>query len=533
MAGRAPDPRPAGRRRPRALSVAAALAFLLGACSSDQAPDPRAGADDLARGVFAKAFETLAEKYIDVLDPAELGLRGIGGLASLDHAFVVERNGQVLKVTRGDRQIAFIPAPANGDIAGWSRATAQAVAVGRGASSLIAAATAEDIYAAVLGGAVAPLDRHTRYAGLSSARDYRAQREGFGGVGVRLNFEHGRAEIITILPDTPAEASGLQAGDVVLAVDGQTVEGMDRDTVIWMLRGRVGSTVALTVTRRDLARPLTVALKRALIVSPTVQLAMRDGIAVISVTGFNQRTARNLVRTLDGLRGSDAVRGLVLDLRGNPGGLLDQAVAVADAFLGRGRIVSTRGRHPDSFQAFDARGRDMAERLPMAVLINGQSASAAEIVAAALQDHGRAVVVGSNSYGKGSVQNITRLPNEGELIVTWSRFHAPSGYALENLGVLPNFCTNRPTAAGPLRPAAARSALSLAELAAEGSVTLAAWRTHSGYDAESAKPLRERCPRRSEKPEDDIEIAEQVLADAQLYARAIAASQPVLARSGN
>ena len=234
---------------------------------------------------------------------------------------------------------------------------------------------------------------------------------------------------------------------MLIEVNGESVEGLDRDTVIWRLRGEVGTPVNVTVTRKDLGDPMTVALKRALIVSQTVHLRYNHGFADITISGFNQRTARNLLRALDEVTHQRTrVKGIVLDLRGNPGGLLDQAVAVADAFLDHGRIVSTRGRHPDSFQLFNATGRDLVANMPMAVLVNGQSASAAEIVTAALQDQGRAVVVGSNSYGKGTVQNITRLPNDGELVLTWSRFYAPSGYALEKLGIMPNFCTSRPPA---------------------------------------------------------------------------------------
>ncbi|MFT5540342.1 MAG: carboxyl-terminal processing protease, partial [Alphaproteobacteria bacterium] len=287
-----------------------------------------------------------------------------------------------------------------------------------------------------------------------------------------------------------------------------------------------GTTVTLTISRKEQATPLAVSLKRTLIVWPTVSLRREKGVAVITITGFNQHTARNLNRFLIKLNATKTNRpkGIILDMRGNPGGLLDQAVAVADSFLGRGRIVSTRGRHPDSFQFFNATGRDLINRLPLAILINGQSASAAEIVAAALQDHGRAVVIGSNSYGKGTVQNITRLSNDGELILTWARFHAPSGYALENIGVMPNFCTL------PTDSAKAISTDALGIRATESAIILPAWRAHLGYDKKSARELRQRCPRRSEAPASDIDVAAQVLANPRLYAQALGASRPALAR---
>ncbi len=535
MTHNAPDHAARARRFPLpAMFAALALALILAACASDDANKPRAYADGPAREVLAKAYETLYDKYIEPVEASDLALHGIAGLATLEPSLSVRRDGDTVRVFFGPTQIERFTAPAKDDVTGWARATVRAIDAGRHVSATLENAGAEDIYKAVLGGALAPLDPHTRYAGVRAARDYRAQREGFGGIGVRLNFDHGLPQIISVLPDTPAEASALKAGDVLIGVNGESVEGLDRDTVIWQLRGEVGTPVSVTVTRKDLGDPVTVVLKRALIVSQTVHLRYNRGFADITISGFNQRTARNLLRALDDVtHRRTRVKGIVLDLRGNPGGLLDQAVAVTDAFLDHGRIVSTRGRHPDSFQLFNATGRDLVANMPMAVLVNGQSASAAEIVTAALQDQGRAIVVGSNSYGKGTVQNITRLPNDGELVLTWSRFYAPSGYALEKLGIMPNFCTSRPPVQHANAPVAGDTA-SVATLdrdVTESTIILTAWRTHVGYDAKSGEGLRERCPRRAEKPDDDLAVAERVLTDGQLYAQALGASQPSLAKS--
>lgn len=503
--------------------ASAAFALVVASCAGGARHETREYAPETAQRVFAKAYENVFDKYIEPRDTAGLAISGLKGLATIDDSLGADRVGAAVRVTQAGEEIARLAAPRGDDIDGWARLTTRAIDAGRLYSAALQAATAEDIYGAILNAALATLDRHSRYAGLRSARDYRAQREGFGGIGVQLNFDHGLPEIISVLPDTPAEESPLRAGDIVLQVDGFPLDGLDRDAVIWRLRGEVGSEAVLTVRRKDVAEPLRIALRRALVVSQTVYLKYEGRIAVITLTGFNQRTARNLNRVLEGMgRNGPRPTGIVLDMRGNPGGLLDQAVAVADSFLGRGRIVSTKGRHPDSFQLFNASGRDLADRLPMAVLINGQSASASEIVAAALQDQGRAVVVGSNSYGKGSVQNITRLPNDGELVLTWSRFHAPSGYALENLGVMPNFCTAR---------LANRPAEALTRQVLDSAIVLTAWRAHSGYDAESGKALRERCPRTSEKPGQDIAVAREVLADRELYARALGASVPAVAHS--
>lgn len=504
----------------RILAVSA-VAFL-SACTSLGPRATREYVPDQAQRVFAKAYENVFDKYIEPLDSSDFALRGIKGLASFDERLSVSRNGNIIHIALAGGEIARFAAPPGDDVDGWARLTTRVIDATRPLSDRLRAANAEDIYKAVLNDALADLDRHSRYAGLRSARDYRAQREGFGGVGIRLNFDHGLPEIISVLPDTHAESSDLKAGDVVLKVDGVALDDLDRDEIIWYLRGEVGSLATLMVRRKSVPDPITITLRRSLIVSETVHLKLDGKIAVITLSGFNQRTARNLNRVLDRVnKAKPRPQGIVLDMRGNPGGLLDQAVAVADSFLGRGRIVSTRGRHPDSYQIFNASGRDIVTRLPVVALINGQSASAAEIVAAALQDQGRAVIVGSNSYGKGTVQNITRLPNDGELILTWSRFHAPSGYALENLGVMPNFCTAR-LGSSP-HGALQRHAL-------DNGIVLAAWRAHSGYDAESATTLRQRCPKTSEKPARDLELAAEVLGDPTLYARAVGASVPALAR---
>ncbi len=505
--------------------VLAALLWL-GGCAAQPPAADRAYTAGAAERVFTKAYTDIFDKYLEPLNMGDVAFDGIAGLTSLDAGYSAARTDGMVRVALAGNELGRFPLPVNDDVEAWAQLTTRVIDLSREQSVAIRAASAEEIYKGILGGAVSRLDHHSRYAGLRSARDYRAQREGFGGIGVQLNFDHELPQIISVVPDSPAQATAIQPGDVIVAIGNEPVDGLSRRDVIWRLRGDVDTHVTLTLTRKSLSQPLTVRLRRALIVSPTVHVRREGTLAVIAITGFNQRTARNLGRALKRINAGNGPKltGVVLDLRGNPGGLLDQAVAVADSFLDHGRVVSTRGRHPDSFQLFNAGGRDLARGLPVAVLINGQSASASEIVAAALQDLGRAVVVGSNSYGKGTVQSITRLPNDGELILTWSRFHAPTGYALQNLGVMPNFCTSA-------RPSAATDRIPSLHGSIETSIVLTAWRSHLGYDAESAKGLRERCPRRSEAPASDIQVARGVLADASLYARAIGASRPWIARN--
>jgi carboxyl-terminal processing protease len=239
-------------------------------------------------------------------------------------------------------------------------------------------------------------------------------------------------------------------------------------------------------------------------------------VALIKLTGFNSGTTETLRQTLQKLRGEPAgsLAGIILDMRGNPGGLLDQAISVAELLLDNGLLLTTDGRHPDSRQTFRSGNGAMLEGVPMVAIMNGRSASAAEIVGAALQDRGRAILVGSASYGKGTVQTVVRLPNEGELTLTWSRMHAPSGYAWHELGVLPTVCTSRfggpDTLSGELdaRAQAVRS-------------TLAEWHATRKLPPERISRLRATCPPVDDMPGKDIELAERLLKDRQLYARAL------------
>src|SRR5207302_9155428 len=255
-------------------------------------------------------------------------------------------------------------------------------------------------------------------------------------------------------------------------------------------------------------------IQRALVILPTVNMSRDGGVAVFQVTSFNQNTTQQIVENLAALsRETDSqLRGIVLDLRGNPGGLLDQAVSLTDVFISKGPIVSTVGRHPASHQFFEASGVSMVPQIPMVVLINGASASSSEIVAAALQDVGRAVVIGSASYGKGTVQTVLRLPNDGELTLTWAQLVAPSGYFLHEHGVVPTICTSD---LGD-DDNAVQVALQRSNVAA--SPTL---RSRASLDDSAWSQLRRSCPARQGDHEIDIKVAKRLLADPALYSQAV------------
>lgn len=502
-------PRPPGRRPGRT----ALLAVLLLAA----APDPAsAGWSALeAQRTLSFGLAAIIERHLQPQTAAAVGLDAMRGLAELDPQFAVAAQGGRVRLTDADRVVADYPAPPADDVESWGRLVISAALDAAEVSAAVRDASPEQLYQALFEGALGRADLYSRYAGAAEARDNRASRNGFGGIGIRFEILDGEPRLIDVIEDTPAARAGLRPDDVILLIDGKPVRGLSRGEVSGRLRGAVASALAVTLRRGD--QTVVATLRRSLIVPRTVTESIDGTIATYRITSFNQRTATSIESLLRATRArlGPALRGVVLDLRGNPGGLLDQAVAVADLFIADGPIVSTRGRHPESVATLTARPGDLAEDLPVAVLIDGRSASAAEILASALQDAGRAVVIGSNSYGKGTVQTVIRLPNDGELTLTWSRFHAPSGYALDGLGVFPARCTvaTAPAGAWPDDPARLARALAL-------------WRQASLDETELRRRLRALCPpeRRGDAVEDPA-AARRLLGDPAAYARLLAGSR--------
>lgn len=512
-----------------------------------------------AERVFSFAFGAISDRYIDGVTTAEVAVEGLRGLGTIDPAVAVEvGNGQV-ELRGASGPLAVTDAPRGDDARGWSQAVTDLVMTARASSPQLAAASAEDIYQAVFDATLAKLDMFSRYAGAEEARDHRASRNGFGGIGIRYITADDGLLVKEVFEDAPSDGL-LFVDDIVTAVDGIPTPALESKRIKELLRGPLDSSVTLTVQRAGIDQPVQVPIRRALVVPQTVTLTLDDDVALIRVSSFNQRTAAGVDHAVKQAQASlgPTLRGIVLDLRGNPGGLLDQAVAVSDLFLTEGPIVSTRGRHPESRQAYTARQEDIANGLPLVVLVDGRSASSAEIVTAALQDRGRAVVVGTTSYGKGTVQTVVRLPNDGELTLTWSRFHSPSGYALHGLGVMPALCTasagdSAPAEATPQQaaapgdsaegaeggivpvthsdvPAAGEDAGRLVEkvlstrAAAAGNVATqyAQWRSTPLEDTEGRKRLRTACPPVSHaESRIDMALGERLIVDRELYAWAL------------
>src|SRR5436309_14266999 len=285
------------------------------------------------------------------------------------------------------------------------------------------------------------LDPHSNYLNAKNFNDMKVQTRGeFGGLGIEVSMENGLVKVVSPIDDTPAANAGLKPGDLITHLDGQPMQGLTLPEAVEKMRGPINSELTLTI-RREGREAFDVKLTRANIKIQSVRSHIEsNNIAYIRVTSFNEQTDVGLNNAMKNLKqqANNKLIGVILDLRNNPGGLLDQAVAVSDAFLEKGEIVSTRGRRADDAQRYNARPGDIPSGLPMAVLINGGSASASEIVAGALQDHHRAVVIGTKSFGKGSVQTIIPLAGHGAMRLTTARYYTPSGRSIQAKGIDPD-----------------------------------------------------------------------------------------------
>ncbi len=306
-----------------------------------------------------------------------------------------------------------------------------------------------DLIEAAINGMLTSLDPHSAYLPPKAFDDMQVQTRGeFGGLGIEVTQEDGFVKVVSPIDDTPADAAGIEAGDFITHVDGESVLGLTLDQAVEMMRGPVGSEIVITVVRETEPEPFDVSIIRDTIKLTAVRTRVEGDTVVLRVTTFNDQTYPNLEASLneaiEEAGGLDSINGFVLDLRNNPGGLLTQAIRVSDAFLEQGEVVSTRGRNPGDGERFNARPGDLAEGKPIVVLVNGGSASASEIVAGALQDHRRAIVVGTKTFGKGSVQSVIPLRGDGAMRLTTSRYYTPSGRSIQALGVTPDIIVQQP-----------------------------------------------------------------------------------------
>jgi carboxyl-terminal processing protease len=295
-----------------------------------------------------------------------------------------------------------------------------------------------------INGMLAGLDPHSSYMDPKSFRDMQVQTRGeFGGLGIEVTMEDGLVKVVAPIDDTPAAKAGVMANDIITHLDDEAVQGLTLNQAVDKMRGPVNTKIKLTIMRKGADKPIEVSIVRDIIRVKSVRWHPEGGdVGYIRITQFNEQTNDGLKQAINELNaqlGADKIKGYVVDLRNNPGGLLDQAISVPDTFLEKGEIVSTRGRRPEETQRFNARPGDMTKGKPVIVLINGGSASASEIVAGALQDHKRATLIGTRSFGKGSVQTIIPLgAGNGALRLTTARYYTPAGRSIQAKGISPD-----------------------------------------------------------------------------------------------
>jgi carboxyl-terminal processing protease len=505
----------------RTIVSALSLAGLVAACGSTPPPlkaTVQAWPD--AIDVFEAGYRGISEKYIEYISVERLALDGVMGFSAIDPALHVRKSENSITLSYTDQRILSVDLPKSNDIHEWAKLTFDLAIAARAYSADMKVADAEKIYEAVFDGVLSKLDLYSRYAGAEDARKNRAQRDGFGGIGIGFKRIDGVLRITRIIPDTPAAKSGLLINDTITHIGKKPASHLTPRQATLLIRVPLHTTVSLSVTRTGITAPQTYKLTSKQIVFPTVTEKRLKNVLYYKISSFNQGTAPSLSEKLKlttSAMGHD-LKGVVLDLRGNPGGLLKQSVKVADLFLTQGTIISTKGRHPDSLHHYAAGGSDLAEKRPLIVLIDGKSASAAEIVAAALQDQERAILIGTSSYGKGTVQSVLRLPNDGEITLTWSQFIAPSGYILHSLGVRPSMCIKAKPE--PIEKLIDITLNSVSEIKS----TFDQWRSMGLKNSTRRNNLRSTCPAQQRESDKELDIAKHMIENPTTYTRVLSLS---------
>lgn len=429
--------------------------FLLGLISGQATAQRRLPPDDLsvfadrfdiarANEVYAAALEFMAPRTLELSSPKQMTIWGLDGLPALDPAISSSLQGGRLQVSYHGAPLISRSLPSESNFAGWAELAASVAQAAWTASPALRRSGTQLIINSFFDELFNHFDPYSRYSPPAEGSRTAAWLEGSAGVGVEIVTRGDRVVITHVKDDGPSAEAHLQPGDAIISVDGTSTRGQTASTVSRWLDGPDNTETVLGIS--SLGRIRKVRIVRRVITPETVYTQMLGTSLLIQINGFTRDTDRRVAAELlhareRGSKGR-APNGLIIDLRGNRGGLLRQAAQTADLVLGGGVVAITEGRDPVASTTWQARPDDISGGLPIIVLVDGRTASAAEILAAALQDHGRAVLVGSATLGKGLVQTVLGLPDGGELFVTWSRVLAPAGYPLQSLGVLPQICTS-------------------------------------------------------------------------------------------
>ncbi len=514
------------------------LAITLGACATPNSESAfsRAGKPEIIDGidvtymanVIREGFEEIRDRSLEQPDIDGLFTAALHELKSIDIATNVLIDDEHITIAIGDGEPVRIGEVPHGDVNLWTARSIHAVLVARRHSDKFLHADYEDYFRALFDGALSTLDRFSRYSDRKAAARNRLMRNGVMGLGVRVEAIPVGALVQAIVSDGPASSAGVLINDLIVSADGVALKDMSEQEMVRLLDGDAEGAVTLNIRRPGEKGLVTLSVKRQLIVPDTVSARVSDGIVELKIRGFNQRTSQAVEDTFNSMRAEldEPVKGLILDLRGDPGGLLDQAISLADLFLDRGSISDLRGRHPAANQSYRASRGDISDGVPMVVIVDGRAASASEILAAALQDNGRAVVVGTVTLGKGSVQTIVRLPNNGEMALTWSRAATPRGVGLHGLGILPDICLS-----GQVAPA--REVISELFVAPNPMVDYRArWLNPPEGRQGNDMVLRGECPAETRTERTlDLEIARRIVSDPVLLSIAVPENSDQLAVS--
>jgi carboxyl-terminal processing protease len=465
--------------------------------------------------VYAEALAFVTPRILDPVPVPKLIIWGLQGLTTLDPSLrVVTKDVRIQLVRRNDVLFELL-APQDDAPLAWATAAAAVTGAGFSLSVPVRRAGTQGVIQGFFDEMLGRLDPYSRYVPAAEASEDRARRAGRAGLGLSVGMRGSLIVVRAVVRDSPASIAGLRPGDVLAAIDGQRTQDQDPSTIGALLSGPEGSVVTVSWRARD-GRIRDAQLTRTLVPPETVLAKRFAGALLIRITSFSNSTASHIALSVqDALAEPHPVDGIVLDLRDNRGGLLRQAVTAADTFLPAGRVATTVGRDPDSMNLWRSSEGELAENVPLVILVDGRTASAAEIMAAALADRGRAVVVGSTTVGKGMVQTIDPLPDGGELFITWSQMLAPLGWPLQGLGVLPQVCTSR-----------GQEALNrqLGALAAGFQPMAAAIRRERAarlpVSASEVVEIRAPCPAMEGRPA-DLEAARFLIANPAAYAAAL------------
>lgn len=426
------------------MTRACVLLFLLVSIGA-HAQGPVGGAFDprIVTSVYVQALSFMEPRILDPVPVSRLTVWGLRGLTALDPAVTTAMADGRIRVLVHARPMFEVMAPQDESVVAWANtASALAVAAAR-LSPAIAQAGTQAIIQSFFDELFNHLDPYSRYIAPVAADLDREKRDGRAGVGVSIVVRGGAVVVASVIRDSPGDQMGLRPGDAIVAIDRKSVRGLDVRAVMDLLEGDEDSPVTVTWRPRD-GRAREAEVRREMVPPETVFSEMIGNVLLVRITGFSRTTDSHLLLVLrDVFNGGPPIDGIIVDLRGNRGGLVRQAVSIADILLPPGVVAITAGRAPESNHVWRSFSEELGEDIPIVVVVDGRTASAAEILAAALADRGRAVVIGSSTMGKGLVQTIAPMPDGGELFVTWSRILAPLGWPIHGLGLLPQVCTSR------------------------------------------------------------------------------------------